>query len=548
MISFTPFALPPSFEAPSTSQKRIVGWLPPTRLVYSVSSAASTEIIEVTDAGDPSVVYSVAGCVDVVSADFARDLDLVAYTERIARGASLHFRASLSCITSRVTVTAFEDGQPTSGRFITCPDSPTRLIYAVGDQIIECRADVKPTKIAVRPVRRGVRLRECQAWIISNSMLYVIHAQKSLTQVTFSHVAQGVSYEFESDVNPVLGSDVALLPTCQSDRPFYRVSSGNFFVASVQNDLALVQQVGGESVAFSIDFVMAKFSCVVSIPGVKAVLPLNFLWREPLLVVFSLNCCAVIDFAVFPPVTYGLPEHLCGGLDKVGVAEDGLVADLTTGKVYRCDLSAAVLPAITDRTLMRIVAVVAARLPCHIPDIFQQLPTDAELVHFFRYLFAAMIREPGEVGTDRHFYRTLLSIEKAFPSAGPLSRIDKFCELVYTASRTPLDDCAAGVVNQLKLENQFILVLRAGIDMWVEKFAPVVLRTFAVVFAIHGECYCLSGPELPRAKWEMRTACEEVASTTLARQLENHLVIDRDAAGSHREAAFWKKRLSSLNI
>jgi hypothetical protein len=548
MISFTPVALPPSLESASASSKRIVGCIPPSRLLYAVSTPASTDIIEVTDSGDSTIIYSITGSVDLVSADFARDLDLVAYSERISGGHSLRFRANLSCITSRITVTAFEDGQPTSGRFIRSPDSPTQLIYVVGDQIIECRAEVRPTKIAVRPVRRGVRLRECLSWLLLNSMLYTIHPQKNLTAVTFSHVNRGVSYEFESEANPVLPAEVALLPTCLRDCPFYRFSSGNFFVASVRNDLALVQQVCGESVAFSIDFVIAKFSCLVTIPGAEAALPLNFLWREPLLIVFSLNCCAIIDFAVFPPVTYGLPERLCHGLDKIGVGEGSLVADVTTGKVYRCDLSAAALPAITDRTLLRIVAVVAARLPDHIPDILQQLPTDAELVFFFQYLFAAMIHEPGEAGTDRHFYRTLLSIEKAFPSAGPLSRIDKFCELVYAASRTPLDDCAAGVVNQLKLENQFILVLRAAIDMWVEKSAPDVLRIFAVVFAIQGECYCLSGPELPRAKWDMRMGCEETASKTLARQLEHHLVIDEDAASCHSEAAFWKRRLASLNI
>jgi hypothetical protein len=610
MLKFAPAFHPDSADWSRKNHHRILGGTPDGELLMLVNRAHGCSIDFISPDNKAASLLFFHKYTDFVSAATSPNRQLLHVTFRVRIQDSFRFVAVLYSVANPGIFKEIKSDVPVDAIFLD-PVAPAihSLVQVAGSRFTLFHVSVSRDKIVMEPARTSVAIRNLiymqldrssnTLWVISDGVATTLHELSCSSQ----GIATRDSQHIQITATSVLPSEVALEPTISLVLPFYKSNHFTFFLYRYIGNVCFIQQLfeGVDSAcAFSVSIYPRGFNRTIFVPGVGADLPLCFFGDNAIVAVFIPNFfLCVIHLAKFPPLISVLPKRfsasVCGRCCANMPIENHII-DLDSADVFSVafDFSAtAVLLPILTKTGWEVITQVCAGTgyPSHFANFFQmiQIANDpALLTNLLRQLFdyiggldtavlngssrkrrvsgetaslAALLKlepiVPGAVKKSRQYppgtLEHLVELDEEFPAADGGSRRFVFRHLVDALlcrrdSRT-IDLAVKRAFQEMHRQNEAVLVLREGLDLWARTFKPSQLEQLRLGVVVQTETVAGNFPAVPCLREELGLFVGENGSDAMARILASARLARPVlmSAASKGEYLWWQDRLGDWN-
>jgi hypothetical protein len=347
---------------------------------------------------------------------------------------------------------------------------------------------------------------------------------------------------------------------------------------------------------FSISTYPEQFNRIIFVPGVRPDIPLCFLIFRSFVVVFVPNSfLCIIDIVSSPPNVSLLPKafaSLSCGICCTDAPLQNHIIDIDKGEVFELRLTLEAvkivgLPIISHRRdpLFRVVwdvmTEIVARLVnaehfAHLFDMLSEVQDFNTIAHVYRILFQYWGTHETSVGPSRLKRRCtsgtgsgpsdglppaksrrvppgtlehLAALERESPRADGLPRWRWFrCCVKDILGQKECKTVEAAVGHAFEImerEIQHVLVLREGIDRWVQKFSPDPLTQLMEGITLQSETIFTGYPAVQCLSLEIASLARDFGSTTIQHRCAWARVGRNDLSdrGECEEMDYWNNRL-----
>ena len=589
---------------------RIIGEADGKKLLFSVNNSKQTSIELVSPDGESITALSFNEYLDVINADLSSDNEFLHITKRITSNKGFAFSSIIYHIHSSARSREYVSNSPIYAFFL--PDTKAQnfsLIHVVGNKMSHLNCVLGKGSIQIEVNRGGINIPNIISYTFhrSTQFLIVLHEVKNqnvLSEFNLKNFKSGNTSPIPIFVHPnsKLPPELSLSPLSPLHLPFFRCKMNRIFSTRYGSKICVIQQLF-ESVdgclTFNICMYPRQFNTIVTVPTATADLPLCIQQFHSLIFAFVVNnFICLIDISQNPPFISLQMQPFCSGACSDCASPLPLshhVVDLNSGDVFEVSVSlkmSSLFAKSMDKQRWDMMAVIASRTQS--PEIISSLLNLANLmndpfifIQFAKKLFSLLSFEAknsnriplkrtrsmfsGSKNTilTREASRSegfrisqnisepviarLKEIESEFPSASSITRRKIFRRLVKQIMTNKgirrLDDAAQQALFKLELQDNYCLVIRKGIDLWLEQCKPDQFWQFIIEFAILNESIFTNFPAIFVLKDEAEAVFQEIGSVPMYCSFRSHHIIGMTPKSPKKikEIRHWREKIPIFN-